>query len=84
MEQLKVKLAEEIKLRGLSARTQEVYTQVVIKFITFSKKPYSTIDLEDVKKYKLHLINSKKAPSTTNKEMAALKFFYPCTPGSLG
>lgn len=75
MEFFKNKIIEEVKLRNLSTRTQEMYCLVARKFITFTKKPFSDITLEDVRSYKLHLVNTGKAPRTINTEVAALKFF---------
>ena len=72
---LKDKLIEEIKLRGLSARTEQIYVQVAQKFILFTKKSTSELSLEDARTYKLNLISLKRAPRTINQEMSVVKFF---------
>lgn len=76
MGQLKDRLIEEIKLRGFSKRTEEVYVSVAEKFIIFTAISPVNLTLDHVRKYKLHLINSKFAPRTINQQISAIKFFF--------
>lgn len=76
MGKLKDTLIEEVKLRGYSERTQEVYVSAVEKFIIYSKIKPSELTLDHVRKYKLHQIDSKLKPRTINQQISAIKFFF--------
>ena len=72
---LKDKLIEEIKLRGFADSTQKNYVTNVEKFIIHMKISPQKLTLNNVRDYKLFLINSKKSPRTINQNIASIKFF---------
>jgi site-specific recombinase XerD len=74
----RTKLANEIKLRNYSYRTQESYGRCVDYFLTYrirEEKNIVTIDREFIKKVILHLQTKNKAPKTVNLYKSAIMFF---------
>jgi len=75
------RLAEDIRLRGLSANTLESYTTHARIFLEFSgHRPIEQLDTEDIRRFLLHLIHEKKvSPGTVNVYSAAIRFLFAVT-----
>jgi site-specific recombinase XerD len=74
------KLKDDIRLRGLSEGTLEVYTLGVKAFLHYTGKPLPKIDEEDIRAYLIYLTNEKKfAPKTVNQRAGAIRFFFAVT-----
>jgi len=67
---------QDLKLRGLSSKTLDAYTNANIKFLNFIKKDPKFITSRDIKKYISHLIDKHQKPKTINLTIAALKSYY--------
>lgn len=77
MGQMRTRMENEMKLRGLSPRTKAAYLQVLQGFVRFHKRPAEQMGAEEARAYLLHLINERKlSRSTTNQAACALRFFY--------
>jgi len=71
------KLETELKIRGFSMRTVEVYLYHNKKFLEFVSKEPSNVDENDAKRYIAYLLsNQKYKPSSVNLALSSLKFFY--------
>lgn len=70
------RLAEELKLRGLSNTTIFAYKKHVLIFFKKTELDPDQVQIEDLKKYQLKLIERNLKPQTINLTMAALRFFF--------
>jgi site-specific recombinase XerD len=74
------RMAEDLKLRGLAARTQEDYIIHARLFLSWAKRPAEEMDEENIRAYLNYLISEKKlAVSTVNTYNAALRFLFAVT-----
>ena len=73
---LRDKMTEEMKLRGLNETTKKAYLRSMELFIEHYKKPPTDIDVDDIKKYQLYLLDQKYAPNSINRHLTGVKFFY--------
>lgn len=74
---LTVRLAEDMRIRNLSARTIDAYTFHAERFADFIQKPLDLATAEDVRSFQLYLIDTKKlAYSSFNQAVCALRFLY--------
>lgn len=75
------RLAEDIRLRGLSQNTLESYTTHARIFLEFSgDRPIEQLNAEDIRRFLLHLIHEKKvSPGTVNVYGAAIRFLFAVT-----
>lgn len=77
VKRLRDKMIEEIEVRGLKEQTKSAYLRSMEFFIEFYKEPPAKLDVEDLKKYQLYLIQDRKlAPNSINRHMCAVRFFY--------
>jgi integrase/recombinase XerD len=73
---LKEKMRRDLVTRGLSPVTQKQYLRQVERYTIFFGKAPDTLNLEEVQKYHLHLVERRLQPRTINIAMAAIRFFY--------
>ena len=75
------RLAEDIRLRGLSQNTLESYTTHARIFLEFSSdRPIEQLNAEDIRRFLLHLVHEKKlSPGTVNVYSAAIRFLFAVT-----
>ena len=75
------RLAEDIRLRGLSHNTLESYTTHARIFLEFSSdRPIEQLNAEDIRRFLLHLVHEKKlSPGTVNVYSAAIRFLFAVT-----
>jgi integrase/recombinase XerD len=75
-----VRFRQDLKLSGLSERTQESYLRAVRKFSEFINKCPSLATEDDLRNYLLHIQeNLKWKPSTVNVAQNGLKAFFKLT-----
>lgn len=80
MTPLRQKMIEDMQLRGLSERTQELYVAVVRRFAEYYGKSPDLITEAELRQYFLFLKNiQKRSHSTCTVALCALKFFYEYT-----
>ncbi|MAG08283.1 hypothetical protein CMO89_02325 [Candidatus Woesearchaeota archaeon] len=70
------KFVDELKLRGLSEKTIDVYTYYNNKFLDFIKKEQRSITSDDIKSYLNSLINKNIQPMTVRMALNSLKAYY--------
>jgi site-specific recombinase XerD len=71
------RLAEDMKIRNLAARTIDAYTYHARRFADFIQKPLDRATVEDVRNFQLYLIEDKKvAYSSFNQAVCAIRFLY--------
>ena len=77
MTKLRQRMIEDMRLRGLSARTQEVYVRSVRQLAEHYRRSPDLITEEELRAYFLHLVEVKKLarPSITI-ALCGIKFFY--------
>lgn len=71
------RLAEDMKIRNLAPATIDAYTFHARRFADFIQKPLDRANVEDVRNFQLHLIETRKlAYSSFNQAVCALRFLY--------
>jgi site-specific recombinase XerD len=75
-------MLEDLKLRGLSENTQEIYVRAVRQLAEHYGKPPDQVTDKELRQYFLHLRNVRKiAQNTLQVNLSALRFFYQYTLG---
>jgi integrase/recombinase XerD len=76
----KDRMVRDLVSRGRSSGTINIYIRCVARLIKFCKKAPEQIEIEDVRKYQMHLIeNEKLSPQTVNLYMASASFLFNIT-----
>ena len=82
MKNVKQRMMEDMKLRGLAPRTKDRYLHAIKALTEHYDRPPDKITEEQVRKYLLYLMETKEyAKSTFNVDLAAIKFLYRRTRG---
>jgi integrase/recombinase XerD len=68
-------LAEHLKLKGYSKRTEKSYINHVVRFENFTHLPVSLIQKEHIHNYMLHLLEKQLSHSFVNQALSAIKFY---------
>ncbi len=77
MGELRIKMEEEMELRGFAEGTQRAYLRAVTGIAKYFMISPDRINEGQLRQYILYLINERKlAPATVNVITGALKFFY--------
>jgi integrase/recombinase XerD len=77
MTALRQRMIEDMQLRGLSARTQDMYARAVNQLAQHYNKSPDQITEEELQQYLLYLQNERAvAPSTLTVALCGIKFFY--------
>lgn len=77
MGMLKDKLESQLELWGFSKNTQLAYMKAVQNFIIHTKVSPARLKMSHAVDYKLYLMKDlKRAPTTVNQYLAAIRFFY--------
>lgn len=77
MTELRTRMIEDLQLRGLSERTQEMYVRAVRQLAEHYHTSPASITEEELRQYFLHLKNVKKySRSASTIALCAIKFFY--------
>ena len=77
MTPLRRRMLEEMQLRNLSTETQRNYIHHIAQFAQHYKLSPDRLGLDEVRNYRLYLLEEKlMAPQTVNGFVAAAKFFY--------
>jgi hypothetical protein len=79
-EQVLLRMAEDLKLRGLASGTQHDYLDHARLFLKWANLPAETMTEENIRAYLRYLIEDKKLyASTVNTYNAALRFLFAVT-----
>jgi integrase/recombinase XerD len=82
MTSLRQRMLDDLKLRGLSESTQEVYVRAVRQLAGHYERPPDQITDEELRQYFLYLRKVRRiAQSTLLINLSALRFFYQYTLG---
>ena len=82
MQPLRQRFIEDMRLAGLSARTQEAYVHAVARLVSWVGKPPLRITEEDVRQHFLYLVQKQQvARSTATIALCAIKRFFEGTLG---
>ena len=79
---LRQRMAEDMRVRNYSPRTQDLYINAVAAFVGYFGKPPGRLGPEDVRTFQVHLVHEKRVSwSVLNQTVCALRFFYGTTLG---
>ncbi len=81
---MRERLVEDMLIRGYSEGTRRDYVRVVEDFASFLGGPPAFADVEDLRRYQLHLAVSGASPPKMNACVSALRFFFKVTLGRAG
>ncbi len=82
MGRVRIKMENDLVLRGLSLATQESYLRCAKAFIAHYRRPPESLSTEHVKQWLLYLLKEKKRkPATVNVMIGALHFLFVTTLG---
>jgi len=79
MSPLRRRMIEDMTVRNLSPATQRSYVHAVAKFARFFGRSPSTLDLEDVRAFQVHLVAGGMSWPALNQTVCALRFLYGVT-----
>lgn len=77
MSELREQMTAQMKIRGFSERTQEIYLKCMIKFVKHFMIPPNRINHKQVYEYQKYLVYEKDASYCFfNQSVCAIRFFY--------
>ena len=80
MGEIRDRMAADLALRGLSARTCEAYLRYAQKFVAYHRRSPHELGVEHVRTWVLHLLQSQgRNPNTVNVGISALRFLFGTT-----
>ena len=72
-------MIDDMRMRKLSDKTQRHYIRAVRQFASFLGRSPDTADVEDLRRYQLHLVDQGVSPISLNAAITGLKFFFEVT-----
>jgi site-specific recombinase XerD len=81
MTPLRRRMIEDMALRRLAPKTQAHYLRAVERFAKHFNASPDTLDYENVRSFRLHLMESGGTVASVNQTLTALRFFYRWTLG---
>jgi site-specific recombinase XerD len=79
MHPLRLQMQQDMKLRGLSARTQETYLHAVSVLAKHYQCSPDRLSIEQLHQFLLHMLDRKLSWSSCNQAICAFRFFYGVT-----
>ena len=79
---LRQRMLDDMRMRKLKPKTQAAYLRAVVRLTQFLKRSPDTATGEDLRDFKLHLVDACGTPTTLNNLITGLKFFYGTTLGT--
>ena len=76
---LRQRMIDDMTARHFGEKAQKDYIRCVKNLAVFLGRPPETADLEDLRRFRLHLIESPLGASSVNSSMTALRFFFSIT-----
>lgn len=76
---LRQRMIDDMVLRNMSPSTQKVYTYAVANFARYFGRSPEKLGLEDVRLYRLHLVERGLKATSINPIVGGLRFFYAVT-----
>jgi integrase/recombinase XerD len=78
---LRQRMLDDMKMRQLSAKTQDHYLRAVKRLAKFLGASPDTADAEDLRRFQLHLVESGMTSPMLNATITGLRFFFEVTLG---
>lgn len=78
---LRQRMIDDMKLRNMSPNTQKIYAQAVARFSAFYGRSPDKLGIEDIRAYRLHLMQRGLKATSLYPIIGALRFFYATTLG---
>jgi len=78
---LRQRMIDDMTIRNLSPATQQSYLHAVRKFSRFFGRSPERLDIEDVRRFQVHLAGRGVSWGSLNQAVCALRFFYGVTLG---
>jgi site-specific recombinase XerD len=78
---LRQRMLDDMRMRCLAPKTQNHYLRAVRRFAAFLGRSPDTADVEDLRRYQLHLVDHGVSPISLNAAITGLKFFFDVTLG---
>src|SRR6201985_500439 len=75
MSPLRRRMIEDMTIRKLAPKTQQVYIRTIRDFAAFLGRSPDTASFEDLRRYQLHLATSGAGVPTINQSVSTLRFF---------
>jgi hypothetical protein len=72
---LRQRMLEDMHLRRLEPKTQASYVRAVRKLAVFLARSPDIATAEDLRRFRLHLVDQGTSPITLNATLTGLKFF---------
>jgi integrase/recombinase XerD len=76
---LRQRMLDDMRMRQLAPKTQSHYLRAVRQFAAFLGRSPDTADIEDLRRYQLHLVDHGISPVSLNAAITGLKFFFDIT-----
>ena len=76
---LRQRMIEDMAARHFGEKAQKDYIRCVKNLTVFLGRPPETAEIEDLRRFRLHLIESSLSVSSVNTAMQALRFFFSVT-----
>lgn len=76
---LRQRMLDDMRMRQLAPKTQSHYIRAVRQFSAFLGRSPDTADIEDLRRYQLHLVDHGISPVSLNAAITGLKFFFDVT-----
>ncbi len=78
---LRIRMIEDMTVRGFTASTQRGYLSAVAAFAEFLGRSPDRADAEDLRRYQLHMRSKGASATSMNAAVSALRFFFGVTLG---
>lgn len=79
MGKLRDQMIEDLQLRDYAGGTRRAYVSCARAFIAYHRKPPQEMGEVEIRQFLMHLLESKRGPSSRKMHVAAIKFLYEVT-----
>jgi integrase len=76
---LRQRMIDDMRMRQLAPKTQDVYLHIVREFARFLGRSPDTATVEDLRRYQLYLVDHGTSAVSLNHAITGLKFFFTVT-----
>jgi hypothetical protein len=76
---LRQRMIDDMRMRQLAPRTQDIYLHIVREFARFLGRSPDTATVEDLRRYQLYLVDHGTSAVSLNHAITGLKFFFTVT-----
>ena len=76
---LRQRMIDDMRMRKFADKTQSHYIRAVKQFTRYLGRSPDTANVEDLRRYQLHLVDQGTSPASLNAAISGLKFFFDIT-----